>query len=293
MALLLSARRGWLPPDFSELEYLEKVTSGSYIQTDIYLSGNTEFDCKFSCESKSSAAVFGARKKWIVDMFEPVMDLQNLEMRYGAERIIVGNNSNLPTWELKYIGDYVTANKTNVYINRINFDITVPMCILAVGQPNSAADFGFIGKIYYLRLNTEGEKHNFVPALDNVGAPCMYDTVARKAYYNSGSGDFAYPTERTTFALRRVLPDWGRLTERGLQRLYHAPKDYKGDIADFALTNGFKRIVDTAPPEEGYWTPRWTETDEEIVLEWVETEPPPDFNIIEQDELLTNETTND
>ena len=30
----------------------------------------------------------------------------------------------------------------------------------------------------------------------------------------------------------------------------------------------------TEKPEEGYWSPRWTETDEEIILEWVEAEIP-------------------
>lgn len=42
----------------------------------------------------------------------------------------------------------------------------------------------------------------------------------------------------------------------------------------------------TEKPEEGYWSPRWTETDEEIILEWVETEPPADeFGL--PDESLT------
>lgn len=208
-------------------------------------------------------------------------------MRYGVDSPYLGNNSGLPIWDVKYIGDYITANDANVFIKRSSFDISAPMCIFAVGEPNGVYDQNFIGRLYYLRLDTNGEKHNFIPALDDVGAPCMYDVVTREAYYNSGEGDFCYPAERAVFALRRVLPNWGRLSERGLQRLYHAPKDYKGDIEEFALAHGFKHIVETEHPEDGYWTPRWKETDEEIVLEWVETETPADFNITE--ECIENE----
>ena len=116
--------------------------------------------------------------------------------------------------------------------------------------------------------------YDFVPALDPTGAPCMFDLVSRKSFYNQGTGDFLYPTETVTYALRRVLPDWGKLTAHGLRRLYHAPAGYAGELYDYALEHGFKPIVETEQPAEGYWAPRWRETEDEIVLEWVETEPP-------------------
>jgi hypothetical protein len=104
----------------------------------------------------------------------------------------------------------------------------------------------------------------------------LFDLVSKKAYYNTGTGDFLYPTESTTYSLRRVLPDWGQLTPHGLRRLYHAPAGYHGELYDYALENGYKPIVEPEKPEEGYWSPRWTETEDEIVLEWVEAEPPTD-----------------
>ena len=102
----------------------------------------------------------------------------------------------------------------------------------------------------------------------------MFDTVGKQPFYNQGTGDFLYPTDSTTYSLRRVLPDWGKLTENGLRRLYHAPANYTGELYDYALENGYKPIVETEQPEDGYWAPRWTETADEIVLKWVETEPP-------------------
>lgn len=116
-----------------------------------------------------------------------------------------------------------------------------------------------------------------IPALDATGAPCMFDTVSRKPFYNSGTGDFVTPQSGArTYSLRGrcVLPDWGKLTENGLRRLYHAPAGYKGDAYDYALEHGYKPIVESEHPEVGYWVPVWHETEDSIQLEWVETEPP-------------------
>lgn len=124
---------------------------------------------------------------------------------------------------------------------------------------------------------TVGEEvvRRLIPVTDSNGAPCMFDTVTRLPFYNSGEGDFLYPgSESSAYSLRRQFPDWGKLTERGLKRLYHVPEGYTGDPYDYAIEHGFKHIVETEKPSEGYWTPRWTETDDEIVLVWDEAEPP-------------------
>lgn len=122
--------------------------------------------------------------------------------------------------------------------------------------------------------------YDLVPCLDAVGAPCMFDMVSCKPFYNSGTGDFLYPAESTTYSLRRVLPDWGKLTEHGLRRLYRVPKNYHGELYDYALENGCKPIVETEQPEEGYWVPHWRETANEIVLDWVKTELPENISTI-------------
>lgn len=116
----------------------------------------------------------------------------------------------------------------------------------------------------------------------------MFDMVTKKPFYNQGTGDFIYPTESSTYSLRRVLPDWGKLTENGLRRLYHAPASYRGELIDYALENGYKPIVEPEKPETGYWSPRWTETEDEIVLEWVETEPPMDEFALPEEPLTNN-----
>lgn len=140
-------------------------------------------------------------------------------------------------------------------------------------------------KTYGAKLVWGESEISLVPALDNTGAPCMYDLVSKKPYYNAGSGDFLYPTESTTYSLRRVLPDWGQMTEHGLRRLYHVPEGYKGELIDYAEQNGFKLLVETPQPEEGYWIPVWRDREDCVELEWVETEAPPTEEELQIEEI--------
>jgi hypothetical protein len=120
-------------------------------------------------------------------------------------------------------------------------------------------------------------KLSFVPCLDETGAPCMFDLVSRKPFYNEGEGDFLYPTESATYSLRpaeRYIPEFAQLTPNGVRRLYKTPDWYDGSIEEYAAAYGFKPIVETEQPTEGYWAPQWRETEEEIILDWIETEAP-------------------
>lgn len=115
---------------------------------------------------------------------------------------------------------------------------------------------------------------DIIPCLDKTGTPCMVNRVTRTPYYNLGTGDFLYPgkeEESATFSLRRPIT-YAQLTEHGVRRLYHVPKDYNGTKEEYAVEFGWKPLVETPAPEEGYWAPEWRETEDEIVLEWVETE---------------------
>ena len=57
----------------------------------------------------------------------------------------------------------------------------------------------FIGRIYYWKIWDNGVLvRDFIPCLDSLGVPCMYDLVGKKAYYNIGTGTFT--------AGRQVIP---------------------------------------------------------------------------------------
>ena len=173
---------------------------------------------------------------------------------------------------LKVANGIVSAGNGSMTAPTANFIGVTELTICAhVRQANAMSV-----RWYGCKLYENGElKKNFIPAVEkSTGTPGLYDTVGRVFKTNMGTGDFTYPTESSTYALRRVLPDWGKLTPHGLRRLYHAPADYEGDIYDYALANGYKQIVEPEQPDEGCWVPVWHEREDCIELEWVETEPP-------------------
>jgi hypothetical protein len=106
----------------------------------------------------------------------------------------------------------------------------------------------------------------------------MYDTVTQTPFYNSGTGDFIYPspTSSTTYSMRRPQAEYAKMTDTGVRRLYHVPNGYEGSIEEYASENGFKLLIETeCPNEEGkYYNVRWTETDTELMTEWYEIDPP-------------------
>ena len=73
-------------------------------------------------------------------------------------------------------------------------------------------------------------------------------------------------TRRTAATSARLLA--------GIRKLYHVPEDYIGTKYEYAVENGFKQLVEPPMPVEGYWTPEWTETDTQLICNWVEIEEP-------------------
>jgi hypothetical protein len=124
--------------------------------------------------------------------------------------------------------------------------------------------------------------HDFVPCLDPTGAPCMFDLVSKKAFYNKGSGDFLYPTDAAPAAAIGMDDKfYAQLTEHGVRRLYKVPDGCNMTKDEYAAANGFKELVEPPLPQTRNWTPHWYETDTQVILEWKETEEPytEDFNL--------------
>lgn len=130
---------------------------------------------------------------------------------------------------------------------------------------------------FYSFYAEEGEtKIDLIPVLDPTGAPCMFDLVSKTPFYNSGTGDFLYPSPTATYSLRRYTPEYAIKTTAGIRKLYHVPENYDGSIEDYAKENNFKRLVESeSPNEEGkFYEAKWHETDTELILEWIEVELP-------------------
>ena len=133
--------------------------------------------------------------------------------------------------------------------------------------------------------NDDGALANYIPALDPTGAPCFYDTVSKKPFYNSGAGDFLYPgSESATQTTDMEDTFYAKLTPNGIRRLYHVPTGCTMSKDEYAAANGFKELVEPPMPLEGYWIPEWRETETQLICDWVETEPP-------EEEIITEEVT--
>ena len=122
-----------------------------------------------------------------------------------------------------------------------------------------------------------------LPCLDPTGAPCMFDTVSRTAFYNSGTGDFTFPTDAAPVVSADLDEKfYAKLTPNGIRRLYHVPAGCNMTKDEYAAANGFKERVEPPMPSTGYWTPQWRETETQVILDWIETEPPAEEELKEE-----------
>lgn len=120
------------------------------------------------------------------------------------------------------------------------------------------------------------------------------DTELRTEWYETEppTDELGNPIENSdepqssTFNLRRPAPidetvytntaKWAMMTDTGVRRLYKTPKDYEGSLEDYAIQCGYKQLIETeSPNEEGkYYSFRWVETDDTLMTEWFEIDPP-------------------
>lgn len=294
---------GFIPDGWTRVEWLENHVPNSYSPEEIILPMpismvndsleiETEYQTGSSFDKWAEANTFyfegiaAPKPNYVVCAWGVRKDTNDNLLKTAAwqgQKLYGDTLKNIPHVDFREWHNY----KINLNKGSFKFYVDDVLEWSVWKEPLSTVDgltiFGTTGNNFALpqRKRTYKQKINGVlvydllPCLDDTGAPCMYDRVSKTAFYNSGSGDFTYPTQSTTYSLRRrVLPDWGKLTENGLRRLYHVPVDYEGELIEYALENNYKQIIETEMPEEGRWTPQWKETKEEIVLEWIEAEEP-------------------
>jgi hypothetical protein len=280
---------GFIPAGYKRVEYLES-TGTQYIDTLYNPCWDSEITCIFRAKTVDSKSVFSVAEKkgegigavWEGAYFITFYTVDGGWLSFGNSILNLGTatlaQNPLTIVEYKLNKYEITANGVSCEpfapSEPSNYRNSHSIYLYGRNYKNSP-ELLISGEMFKFSVSENGKPRvELIPCLDPTGAPCMFDKVRRKAFYNAGSGDFLYPTESTTYSLRRVLPDWGKLTENGLRRLYHAPVDYKGELIEYALENNYKQIIETEMPKEGYWAPRWKETEKEIVLEWIKAEEP-------------------
>lgn len=272
-----------LPAGYKKLEYLESsgtqfidtgiVTDGTYTIAATLRGNNVGGSNDIWGRRGSDGASFAqrfARTYWLIAFYyvwggqlsENQLNSAQIHdyiVTEGQKRIIVdGKSFNLNALNLSEVNASNPSSKTHYLF---------------------AANGGNRGQVcFYSFRMADGEGNvvlDFVPVLDDTGTPCMFDKVSHQSYYNSGSGDFIYPVDEydtQTLDLDDVV--YGKMTEYGIRRLYKVPAGETMTLTDYALANGYKEIIESPMPTEGYWIHQWKETDTQLILEWVETEAP-------------------
>lgn len=275
-----------LPITYDRLEYLEG-TGTQYINTGLGASNKTEVREVAKVTPYSGGIyyhrLFGSDTYGDVSRLSLTLTVVENGVQFGSRFGLASRsfdsgleNADLEASAFEY---FVSAEKAGVVGKNVQANVLdaewqcEAQTQLFAWDSHSCAK----GRVYSFTLKEAGVlKLNFIPALDPTGAPCMFDVITQTAFYNDGAGaDFLYPGSEqqvATYSLRNRM--YAKMTEHGLRRLYRVPAgcDLNKDV--YAAQNGFKILVDTPKPEEGYWKPMWVEKEYSIELEWVETDPP-------------------
>lgn len=211
----------------------------------------------------------------------------------GAGIVFQGDHMRFDSWAWGYVRP---ADYSNTTVYEIDWDIvndrlllngeeiaiekseggTVPVMSgthIILGQ-----DYGNLSsyvRCYRMTLYGRGGcVFDLVPVLDDVGNPCMYDLENKVTLYNDLTGQFEYPgSEAAAVAAVMTLDldskSYAQLTDHGVRRLYHVPKGCSLTVDEYAAQNGFKLLVETPAPLEGYGKPSWRETETQVILDWV------------------------
>jgi hypothetical protein len=269
-----------LPIDYTPVEYLDNGGSLKYIDIDMSLGQNTEASIRVMRLSDNYTACLsnygGGSKSYAIFIYALNANGGFLRFDYGASMLYTQIVPNKGEWyQIEKKGRMNYLNGENVQNNTEQTFEPLGTALLFALDPVKYPNICGRQRIAEAIFNNGLTKRHFTPALDPLGAPCMFDLVSRNPFYNAGSGDFIYPTnEVPVMTLDLDEKFYAKLTEHGVRRLYHVPKGYTGSKDQYAAENGFKELVEPPMPLEGYWMPEWRETDTQLILEWVETEPP-------------------
>lgn len=277
-----------LPTTYTRLEYLEAVTSGHDIKVEVpVIDSHTGLYAKWS-QSAPADRMTISRGWGDWRIYPPTWK--------GADFVFIGGSNlanrvvYLPTG---FIANKVYTGSMNLFDDGTHYLDGVAIAIINnpiakypirdihifsyhLDNTNLSRDYGFVGRIYEAKITQANTLINhFIPTLDSTGTPCMFDLVSRQPFYNSGTGDFLYPTDAAP-AMSAGLDEkfYAKLTEHGIRRLYHVPTGCTMTKDEYAAANGFKELVEPPMPLEGYWMPVWRETEIQLICDWVETEPP-------------------
>lgn len=273
MALILSARRGWLPKGFTELEYLE--SSGSQAIDTGIAAGDTIGMKVYAQASRNHDGFVGA-------LYEPWMLIRitgstNCFFRFGT---IQWTWLDHPNEQVPFVTSMNFLNERMAWAESQYKYYSWPFRDGKYEQAednlylfgmNGTTNYAWNGKIFWAKMS-DGENivRDLIPVLDENGTPCMYDKVSHKCFYNIRKGTFGY----------RIKTTGATSAPMSLRDPYYTAPS--GVYARLAGENELDILADTEEPLGEGW-------------EWFANtgEAYEHFGIVQDEEFLTNNNDND
>ena len=202
MLASIGGKRGGIPADCVEVEYLESSRSDQFIKTDLEFStpyrrwvieesysnittrqlwGNSTVGWFFGCSSDGKYEVNSAKSTFIVNKNEKIT--VDIEFLYATFNIFAN---------LKYTSESATYNNIGY-----SYPIRSGLCkLFSLGREYSASG----KRVYSCRVFDSGnEVLNLIPVrrtTDGLGYMC--DTLTGKLFGNAGTGEFIIGPAKTT-----------------------------------------------------------------------------------------------
>lgn len=203
---IMMKEKSILPIGYTQCKYL-KNNGIQYINTKVYPSSKTKIYARWSISSvDGSQYIFGSR-----------------DTKTNTITIALSGSISGSTFYCVYkgkttdISSQIQRNNTDIFCGYVDGNGTSALCCLKNENDGTKIESTIISntetvndsplylfafnksnvqkgcKIYESKIWDHGElMFNGIPALDLNGVPCMYDTVSKKPYYNTGTGEFGY-----------------------------------------------------------------------------------------------------
>lgn len=220
-SISIASRKVWekqtslLPAGYTECEYIES-TGTQYMLIDYFVNYKSNVYCKYMCVGRTTQVlniIFGVADTGSSNnAYNGVMRCVKGTSSTGSNRIGFGGDL---SGTVKSISDFDELNTIYEFSNKNN-NITLKsptqektweiedsssqlwtssstLGLFSRKLTNKPAEYKSIARIYNFNAKEDDViVLNLIPALDNTGIPCLYDTISGKTYYNIGNGEFLY-----------------------------------------------------------------------------------------------------
>ena len=184
-----------LPEGFKKVEYLES-TGTQFIDTQIICDSESTFGCSFYQKDASNLPLFGCEPNNGKDFCAWLSSGTSVWLRIADESYFVTTETNMNRvihWEFSKKGIFRNGNLIKSYNS-------VPNCVSSTYIFNRNPKWGVstaIGRLYKAYIKKGNEYvFNGIPCIeDSTNAPCLFDLVSQKPFYNQGTGKFLTPKD--------------------------------------------------------------------------------------------------